>query len=215
MGADDQRAATEVMVNTSKAIAAYVRSLRCGPSRFDAWLDGDSAALDEAEQRGAELFVGRAGCVDCHSGPNLTDGKFHNVGLAPATVAVAFIDSGDRGAADGIAGAKADPLSTAGEFSDGDRGVLPTSVGDELLGAFRTPSLRCISTHPSFMHTGQIRSLEQAVAFHNRGGDSPGGYPGTNELSPLGLSESERADLVAFLKALEGPGPPEELVAPP
>jgi cytochrome c peroxidase len=215
MAADDQHAVTEVMVNTAKAIGAYVRTLRCGPSRFDAWLDGDAAAIDEAEQRGAELFVGRGKCVTCHSGPNFTDGKFHNVGLAPATVAVAFVDSGDRGAADGIAAAKTDPMSTAGEFSDGDRKVLPDSIGDELIGAFRTPSLRCVSTHPSFMHTGQIRSLEQAVSFHDRGGDAPGGYPGTNELEPLGLTDEERADLVAFLKSLEGQGPPDELVTPP
>jgi hypothetical protein len=35
----------------------------------------------------------------------------------------------------------------------------------------------------------------------------PAGFPGTNEIAPLGLSESERADLVAFLRALSGPGP--------
>ena len=40
--------------------------------------------------------------MSCHSGPNLTDDEFHNVGLAPATVAVAFVDEDDRGAADGI-----------------------------------------------------------------------------------------------------------------
>ena len=215
MAAADQRAVTEVMVNSAKAIAAYVRALRCGPSRFDAWLDGDQAALDPSEQRGAALFVEKGKCATCHSGANLTDGKFHNVGLAPATVAVAFIDAGDRGAADGVAAALDDPMSTAGEFSDGDRQALPSAVSEDLVGAFRTPSLRCISSHPSFMHTGQIRSLEQAVAFHDRGGDPPGNYPGTNELTPLGLTEEERADLVAFLKALDGPGPDAPLIGPP
>jgi cytochrome c peroxidase len=214
MAAADQEAVTRVTVNTAKAIAAYVRQLRCGPSRFDQWLDGDEAALDQSEQRGAALFVGKAGCVSCHSGPQLSDHEFHNVGLAPATVAVAFVDENDRGAAEGIQAALTDPLSSHGPFSDGDRKALP-AVGPELEGAFRTPSLRCISKHPSFMHTGQIRSLEQAVSFHNRGGDPPGHYPGVNELKPLGLSESERADLVAFIKALEGTGPEADLLEPP
>jgi cytochrome c peroxidase len=211
----DQEAVTRVTVNTAKAIAAYVGQLRCGPSRFDQWLDGDETALDPSEQRGAALFAGKAACVGCHSGPNLTDQKFHNVGLAPSTVAVAFVDENDRGAAEGIQAALADPLSSHGPFSDGDRKALPDAVGPELEGAFRTPSLRCTSKHPSFMHTGQIRSLEQAVNFHNRGGDPPGHYPGVNELEPLGLSESERADLVAFIKALEGTGPDSELLEPP
>jgi cytochrome c peroxidase len=215
MAPDDQRAVTRVMVDTAKAMAAYVALLRCGPSRFDAWLDGDDAALSEKEQRGATLFAGRGKCTTCHSGPNLTDGSFHNVGLSPATVAVAFVDAGDKGAADGIAAALADPLNTAGDFSDGNRKVLPAQVAPELTGAFRTPTLRCLATQPSFMHTGQLRSLEEAVAFHDRGGDRPGGYPGTNELVALGLSEDEKADLVAFLQSLEGPGPARELRGPP
>jgi cytochrome c peroxidase len=65
------------------------------------------------------------------------------------------------------------------------------------------------------MHTGQLRTLAEVVAFHDRGGDNAGGYPGTNELTPLGLTDTERADLVAFLGALDGPGAPAELRAPP
>ena len=215
MAGADQDAATRVTVNAAKAMAAYVGLLRCGPGRFDAWLDGDDASLSDSERRGAALFAGRGKCTSCHSGPNLTDGGFHNVGLAPATVAVAFIDTGDRGAADGITTALADPLSTRGAYSDGDRKVLPDAAGPELVGAFRTPTLRCISGQPSFMHTGQLRTLAEVVAFHDRGGDNAGGYPGTNELTPLGLSETEQADLVAFLGALDGPGVPAELRAPP
>jgi cytochrome c peroxidase len=211
----DQRAVTTVTVNAAKAIAAYVARLRCGAGQLDAWLDGDASALDAAELRGAALFVGRARCDTCHSGPNLTDGRFHNVGLAPAPVAVAFVDSNDRGAATGIAALLDDPLNTRGAFSDGDRNVLPASVDASFEGAFRTPSLRCVSQRPSFMHTGQIRTLEQAVSFHDRGGDPAGNYPGRNELEPLGLSEEERADLSKFLRALDGPGPEAALRAPP
>jgi cytochrome c peroxidase len=211
----DQKLVTIAAVNATKAINAFIRRLRCGPGKLDAWLDGDEKALNASELRGAALFVGRANCVSCHSGPRLTDDAFHNVGLSPATVAVAIVDEDDYGAATGIATALTDPLSSAGEFSDGDRHALPASVGPELEGAFRTPTLRCAATHPSFLHTGQLTSLELVVAFFARGGDPAGRYPGTSELMPLDLSERDSADLVAFLGTLTGPGPDPSLLGPP
>jgi cytochrome c peroxidase len=214
MAPDDQTLISVAAVNATKAIAAYVRQLRCGASRFDQWLDGDADALSAREQRGAALFVGRAGCTPCHGGPRLTDDAFHNVGLSPAIVATAIQDKDDRGAATGIATALEDPTSTAGELSDGDRQALPSRVGPELEGAFRTPSLRCAGSHPSYMHTAQFGDLTQVVAFFARGGDS-GGYPGHSELAPLSLKAEEQADLVAFLRALDGPGPDAALLAAP
>lgn len=211
---EDQAAVTTVMVNATKAIGAYQRLLRCGPSRFDRFLDGDESALDASEQRGAALFVGRGDCVRCHSGPTLSDGAFHNVGMSPAPVAVAILDADDRGAAGGIAAALDDPLSTAGSFSDGDRGALPAEVGSELEGAFRTPTLRCIARQPSFMHTGQLVTLSSVVSFFARGGDRFG-YPGTSEILPLELSDDDKADLEAFLQSLDGSGPKPELLGPP
>jgi cytochrome c peroxidase len=87
-------------------------------------------------------------------------------------------------------------------------------VGPEHEGAFRTPTLRCIADQPSFMHTGQMRTLDVVVRFFSRGGD-PSGYPGTNELLPLNLGDREQADLVAFLRALQGPGPDAALLVAP
>lgn len=210
----DKALVTEVLVNTGKAMAAYVRELRCGPSRFDAWLDGDASALSRSELRGALLFVGEAGCVSCHSGPRLTDGAFHNVGLAPATVAVAFTDLHDRGAGEALPLLAADPMNMHGVHSDGVRDVPLPTPGPSLEGAFRTPTLRCIGTQPSFMHTGQLRTIEQVVAFFDRGGDRQG-FEGTSEIHALHLDERERADLAAFLRALDGPGPAEALLSPP
>jgi cytochrome c peroxidase len=215
MAPDDQTAATRVMVNAAKAIAAYQRQLRCGASRFDAWIDGDDSALSDSERRGAALFVGKAQCATCHSGPNLTDNQFHNVGLAPKHVAQAFVDAGDAGAGSGLAGLATDPLNVQSQFSDGDDGRLPASVPASMTGAFRTPSLRCDATHPSFMHTAQLRSVAEVVAFFNVGGDPPGPYPGQSELLPLGLSDGEQADLTAFLTALDGPGPDAALLSAP
>ena len=211
---DDQDAVTEVVVNLGKAIGAYERLLSCGPSRFDRWMHGEDSALSASEQRGAQLFVGRGKCVSCHSGPFLSDQKFHNVGLKPATVAVVFIDADDPGAKSGLSAALNDPLNVRGKFNDGDDGRLPKAVEDSLLGAFRTPSLRCGARRPSFMHTGQLSSLADVVAFFERGGD-PFGFPGKSELQPLGLSAQDQADLVAFLGSLEGAGPSEALLTAP
>lgn len=211
----DQKLVTIAAVNATKAINAFIRTLRCGPGKLDAWLDGDEKALSASELRGAALFVGRANCVSCHSGPRLTDDKFHNVGVSPAVVAVAIVDEDDHGAATGIAAALTDPMSTAGEFSDGDRHALPASVGPEHEGAFRTPTLRCAASHPSFMHTGQLTSLELVIDFFARGGDPAGHYPGTNELTPLDLSERDKTDLIAFLGTLTGAGPDASLLGPP
>jgi len=215
MTSDDQTAATRVMVNAAKAIAAYQRLLRCGESRFDAWIDGDDAALSAAELRGAALFVGKAECATCHAGPNLTDYKFHNVGLAPKHVAQAFVDDNDNGAGTSLAGLATDALNVKSAFSDGDDGRLPASVPASMAGAFRTPSLRCDATHPSYMHTAQLRTVADVVAFFDAGGDAPGPYPGQSELQPLGLSDDEQADLTAFLAALDGPGPDAALLVTP
>jgi cytochrome c peroxidase len=214
MASSDQDLVTEVVVNVAKAMAAHLARLRCGPGRFDDWLDGNTSALSPAEQKGAALFVGKARCVECHSGPRLTDDEFHNVGLKPARVAVVVLDANDRGAGEGIPAAIADPLNTRGKFSDGDRGALPSSVGPEMEGAFRTPTLRCSSLQPSFMHTAQLRSLSDVVAFFNVGGH-PDGYPGKSEIQPLGLTDLEQADLVSFLQTLVGQGPTDELKKPP
>lgn len=210
----DQAAVTQVIVNLGKSLGAYERLLTCGPSRFDQWMAGQSDALSPSEQRGAVVFVGRAGCATCHSGPFLSDQEFHNVGLKPTTVAVVFNDQNDPGAVSGLAAAIADPLNVGGKFSDGNDGRLPSSVDPSMAGAFRTPALRCVARRPSFMHTGQLPTLDDVVEFFARGGDSFG-YPGTSEIAQLELGAEEKQDLTAFLKALEGPGPAADLLATP
>jgi cytochrome c peroxidase len=210
----DQTAVTRVWVNVGKAIGAYERRLSCGSGRFDAFVQGDEQALTRAEQRGAALFVGKGHCRDCHSGPYLSDEQFHNVGLQPQVVATVFLDANDAGASQGLLIAQQDDLNAAGPYSDGDDGRLPKKLATSLLGAFRTPRLRCVAGRPSFMHTGQLLTLGEVVDFFARGGDHFG-FPGESELFALELSPRERADLVAFLGTLSGPGPSQELLSPP
>jgi cytochrome c peroxidase len=210
----DQDAVTTIVANAGKAIGAYERLLACGPGRFDEWVHGKADALSSSEQRGAQIFVGKGKCTSCHGGPFLSDQQFHNVGLQAATVAVVFIDSNDPGAASGLAAAIADPLNVRGKFSDGDDGRLPPSATPAMEGAFRTPILRCVARRPSYMHTGQLKTLSDVVTFFSRGGD-PFGFPGTSELAPLGLSAQDQEDLVAFLQTFEGSGPPSSLTTAP
>lgn len=71
----------DIFVNSGKALGAFMRQLRSANSPYDRWLAGDSAAISLAAQRGLRLFVGKAECVMCHSGPNFTDWEFHNIGV--------------------------------------------------------------------------------------------------------------------------------------
>jgi cytochrome c peroxidase len=213
-GADDVEV-TRVIVNMGKAIEAYTRQLTCGRSRFDAWVGGDPHALSADEQAGALLFIGKGHCDTCHSGPYFSDRFFHNVGLHPDfRFFVGPID--DPGAGSGLAAVLDDPLNSRGSYSDGDDGRLATLPEDltSLVGAFSTPGLRCVSRRPSFMHTGQFRSLEDVVDFFARGGDADG-FLGVSENAARDLDPSEKADLVAFLRALDGPGPDAALLERP
>jgi cytochrome c peroxidase len=209
---------TRVVVNVGKAISAYARKLKCGPSRFDKWMAGDAQALDANEQEGAVLFVTRGACIACHGGPFLTDQKYHNVGM---TFDVGMIgipkNFMDPGASDGIARSRIDPLNSKGVFSDGQdaRGSELPADPASLLGAFKTPTLRCVSRRPSFGHTAAFRSLDDAVQFFASGGGMQGGFLGVSELTPVDLSLDERAKVVAFLRALDGTGPDPDLVTPP
>jgi cytochrome c peroxidase len=52
------------------------------------------------------------------------------------------------------------------------------------------------------MHNGMLKTLKDVVAFYNAGGgDDPNKDPA---LKPLGLSDKDQANLVAFLEALSG-----------
>lgn len=64
-----------------RALASFQRSLLSGNSRFDRYESGQLGALTISEINGRNLFFGKARCVTCHTGSNLTDEKFHRTGL--------------------------------------------------------------------------------------------------------------------------------------
>jgi cytochrome c peroxidase len=68
--------------------------------------------------------------------------------------------------------------------------------------AFKTPTLRNVSLTPPYMHDGSVATLEEVIDLYDRGG---GDVPNKSKLVyPLNLTNAEKADLVAFLKALNG-----------
>lgn len=77
--------------NVAKALAAYERSLVSKPSPFDKYLNGDKKALSVPARRGLELFEGDAGCVRCHNGPLLSDGKYYRLGVGRGDIGRAAI----------------------------------------------------------------------------------------------------------------------------
>ena len=83
MAADLKELVTRTQVNFGKAIEAYERTLLGGNSAFDRFVrEGpDSDAISPTAKRGARLFVGKASCIDCHNGPLLSDGDYHNIGV--------------------------------------------------------------------------------------------------------------------------------------
>jgi cytochrome c peroxidase len=71
----------------ARSIGAFERTL-VTPSRFDAYLQGDASALNQAEQAGLEVFM-NAGCTACHNGVGVGGGMYQKLGLVEAVPGLA------------------------------------------------------------------------------------------------------------------------------
>ncbi len=210
----DQLVVNTILANFGKATEAYERLLVSRNAPFDHFVAGDATAITDGAKRGAKLFVGKAGCIACHSGPAFTDNRFHNLGVPQIGPNVPSRDEGRFAA---IPGLSTNPFSGAGRFSDdpvaGQAKLSGLTQNPADTGSFRTAGLRNIAQTAPFMHTGAFATLADVVEFYDRGGDSSG-FVGTKDslMVPLGLTSSEKSDLVAFLEALTGDPIPNRLV---
>jgi cytochrome c peroxidase len=75
--------------HVAMALSAYERTLLCG----------DPETWSEEATRGKAIFEGKGRCVACHSGPQYSDGLYHNIGLGGEDVgrAAATKDDADKG----------------------------------------------------------------------------------------------------------------------
>jgi cytochrome c peroxidase len=221
MSPDDQQAVTVIYANMGKAIAAFERLLMPGAARFDAYVEAvlnqDAAEMDSRfttdEVAGLRLFLNEAHCTQCHNGPLLTDNYFHNTGVPP-------VDGlpDDVGRTLGAQQVQADEFNCLSIYSDSepdDCAELRFMVaeGDELMRAFRPPSLRNVAERAPYMHAGQYATLEDVLNHYNT---APAAPSGTSEIHALNLSDEQLQQLIAFLHTLSGPlDAPAEYLEPP
>ena len=207
-GASDRAAITRVFVNLGKALEAFERTLLSRRAPFDVFAEalraGDrdgQRALSPAAQRGAKLFVGRANCRLCHTGPTFSDGEFHDIGLGPGP-------AGDGGRLDGIDRLRQGEFGAASQWSDGTDGPRAQIArylarAPHTQGQFKTPTLRNVAVTPPYMHDGRLATLADVLAHYSAlpGAGTPGAHRET-VLAPLALTAAEGADLIAFLESL-------------
>jgi cytochrome c peroxidase len=164
------------------AIAAFERTVVSdGSSAFDQFLAGDADALGDAAVRGLHLFRTKARCVNCHHGPLLADGGFHDLGLS-------------------YYGRKFEDLGRYRVTGD------PADVG-----RFKTPTLRNVARTAPYMHNGLfqlegvINMYSAGMATLRRRPDQVGDplFPTKSPLlKELDLDAAEKEDLLAFLESL-------------
>ena len=214
-----QNTVSRVFSNLGKAIAAYEKTIVHTPSRFDRYAESvasgkrdvaANAQLTREEEMGLALFIGRARCNTCHTGPLMTDHYFHSTRVPPREPGRA--DLGRYLGADEVL---ADEFNCLGPFSDAKpehckelKFIVHADPFQKR--AFKTPSLRGVAMRPPYMHAGQFADLERVIAHYR---EAPESLPPDqrlvqdhlmgSELLPLKLSDQEAKAIVAFLKALD------------
>jgi cytochrome c peroxidase len=238
----DQAAATRVVVNFGKAVAAFEYKLVSRNSPFDRFVSdlragfaNESTEISAEAKNGARLFVGKAGCSDCHNTPLMSDQRFHDVGVASVGQGIPTLADCPKGgvcdcvtptnclpfgAFDGIPKMRKNAYRRESTWSDDPMDTSRKAWMDMPMdqvpkGSFRTPGLRDVALTAPYMHTGALATLEDVVAHYNRGSDPQAIGDVAPQLQPLYLTEREQAQLVAFLKTLTGEPLPGELTDKP
>lgn len=140
--------------DVAKAIAAYIReTFQASQTPMDRYLRGDLEAMTLAQKRGAELFLGKARCAECHSGRHLSNFEYASLAIpqfGPGNVMTAWDEGGTytRGVS----------LNTTDDFG---RYGVTHAPRDRFL--FRVPPLRQVGLTGPWMHNGAFTSLKAAL----------------------------------------------------
>ncbi|HEY7233703.1 MAG TPA: cytochrome c peroxidase, partial [Gemmatimonadaceae bacterium] len=193
--------------HAADAIAAFeTAAFTFTSSPFDRYLARDDNALTTDAKQGALLFFGKARCSTCHFGALLGGQSF-------AGAAVPQLGPG------------------VGNDAPLDGGQVPLGTGVFQRFQFRVPSLRNVELTPPYMHDGAFATLEAVVRHYNNAEQTLRTYD-VSQLDPrlqsqyhgdaatidailtatapqvrqpLGLTDVEVGQLVAFLKSLTDP----------
>ena len=199
--------------NAWRAIASYERTLVQTDTPLDSYLKGDKKALSEEQVRGKAVFEGKGGCIQCHDGALTTNQEYVNIGVPPnkrwqedglAQVTFRFENYAKGQTEEGYRKAKSD------------WGLYFRTKNKWDQGKFRVPSLRYSQYTAPYMHNGVFFTLEEVIDFYDRGGLDEEGkttlFPENKDkrIKPLGLSDDEKSDLLAFLESMSG----EEMITP-
>ncbi len=152
----------------AKAIEAFEATLITPDAPFDRYLRGDAQALSAPAKEGLTLFLNK-GCAACHNGVNMGGQGYYPFGVVKKP------------------GAEILPPDDKGRFQ------VTKTASDEYV--FKSPSLRNIALTRPYFHSGQVWTLEQAVAVM-----------GSAQLGTE-LSAEETARIVDFLASLTGSQP--------
>ena len=121
--------------NMARAIEVFEATL-ITPAPFDAWLNGDDAAMTDDAKAGLALFMDK-GCASCHSGVNLGGNGYYPFGLVEKPGAD-VLPEGDKG-----------------------RFAVTETVSDEYV--FRASPLRNVALTAPYFHSGKVWDLSVAV----------------------------------------------------
>jgi cytochrome c peroxidase len=198
-----------VLVNTAKAVAAYLETLVTGRTAFDEFRDAlardDAAATSRyppAALQGLRLFIGRGNCIACHNGPNFSNGEFADIGV-PFFTAPGEVDSGRY---QDLQNLRASRFSLLGRYSDEPGGrALATRLAvlePRHWGEFKVPSLRNVTVTAPYMHNGSVPTLNDVLQHYSTLDESRIHSSALPLLRPLRLSEEEKNALLAFLSTL-------------
>lgn len=167
--------------NVVKAIAAYERTLITPNSPYDQYVQGNQSALTDQQVRGMKTFE-KTGCVNCHSGP-----AFNGPQLPEGQGFFMKFPTYDNAY-----------FEKKYNFKE-DTGRFEVTKKEEDKHMFKVPTLRNVALTAPYFHNGAVKTLGEAVKVMAK-----------VQLNK-DLSQSEIEDIAAFLNALSGPFPKQQL----
>lgn len=201
-----------IFTNVGKAIGAYVRTIEFSASDFDRYATAlgkgeyrrANRLLDKQARRGLALFIDdkKTQCLRCHNGPLFSNFEFHNIGSGNFDG-----EHMDFGRMPGLQSVLMDEFNCQGPYSDAPPDgcdhlrFINRQPGEEMQGAYKTPTLRDVGGTAPYFHDGRYQTLREVLGHYADPSNTRAHNP-LSELNAIELDEDELAALEAFLRSL-------------